>query len=107
MLKAGIDPKLETKLIIERAKQKQLEEHEALNKLLARVTVRDLFARWRDTDLAERKDVKEITHMFDKDVLPVMGGLYVEDVRKGYITQVTDNLKRRDAVHTARNLLKL
>lgn len=107
MLKAGIDPNLETKLILERAKQKQLEEQEALAKLLARMTVRDLFARWLDTDLIERKDVKEITRMFDKDVLPVIGGLYVEDVRKGHITQVTDNLKRRDAVHTARNLLKL
>ncbi len=45
--------------------------------------------------------------MFEKDVLPVLGGLFVEGVRKGHITQVVDILKQRDAVHTARNILKL
>jgi len=107
MLKEGIDPNLEAKLKIERAKQQQLEEQDALTKLAARVTVRDLFVRWRDTDLLKRKDVKEIIRMFEKDVLPVLGGLFVEDVRKGHITQVIDLLKQRDAVHSARNILKL
>jgi len=91
----------------ERAKQQQLAEQEAITELMARVTVRDLFVRWCDTDLTKRKGVKEIIRMFEKDVLPVLGGLFVEDVRKGHITQVTDALKKRDAVHTARNLLKL
>jgi integrase len=45
--------------------------------------------------------------MFEKDVLPVLGHLFVEDVRKGHITQVTDSLKQRDAVHLSRNILKL
>lgn len=107
MIKDGLDPSLEVKLINERNKQQQLAEQEALTKLMARVTVRDLFVRWCDTDLTKRKDVKEIIRMFEKDVLPVLGGLFVEDVRKGHITQVTDTLKQRDAVHTARNLLKL
>ncbi|KJV07552.1 tyrosine-type recombinase/integrase [Methylocucumis oryzae] len=107
MLKEGIDPNLEAKLKIERAKQQQLAEQEAITKLAARVTVRDLFVRWRDTDLLKRKDVKEIIRMFEKDVLPVLGGLFVEDVRKGHITQVIDLLKQRDAVHSARNILKL
>jgi len=107
MLKEGIDPNLEAKLKIERAKKKQLDEQVALTKLAARVSVRDLFTRWRDTDLLKRKDVKEIIRMFEKDVLPVLGGLFVEDVRKGHITQVIDLLKQRDAVHTARNILKL
>lgn len=42
MLKEGIDPNLEAKLKIERAKKQQLDEQEALTKLAARVTVRDV-----------------------------------------------------------------
>jgi len=107
MLKDGIDPNLETKLKKERVRKQQLEEQEALTKLAARVTVRDLFSRWRDTDLINRKDVKEVVRMFEKDVLPILGCLFVEDVRKGHITQVTDLLKQRGVNHLARNILKL
>jgi integrase len=107
MLKDGIDPNLEAKLKIERVRKQQLEEQEALTKLAARVTVRDLFSRWRDTELINRKDVKEVVRMFEKDVLPILGELFVEDVRKGHITQVTDLLKQRGVNHLARNILKL
>jgi len=107
MLKAGLDPNLEIKLKEERAKQQQLDEQAAITKLKARVTVNALFIRWHDTDLTKRKDVKEIIRMFEKDVLPVLGLLFVEDIRKGHITEVTDTLKQRNAVHTARNILKL
>lgn len=107
MLKEGINPNLEAKLKIERAKKQQLDEQEALTKLAARVTVRDLFTRWHDTDLINRKDKPEIVRMFNKDVLPVLGDLFVEDVRKGHITQVTDALLVRGVAHLARNILKL
>ncbi|MCX7067681.1 MAG: Arm DNA-binding domain-containing protein [Methylococcales bacterium] len=107
MLKDGIDPNLEAKLKKERVRKQQLDEQEALTKLAARVTVRDLFSRWRDTDLINRKDVKEVVRMFEKDVLPILGSLFVEDVRKGHITQVTDLLKQRGVNHLARNILKL
>ncbi|MGZ4993375.1 MAG: tyrosine-type recombinase/integrase [Methylobacter sp.] len=107
MLKEGINPNLEAKLKIERAKKQQLDEQEALTKLAARVTVRDLFTRWHDTDLINRKDKPEIVRMFNKDVLPVLGDFFVEDVRKGHITQVTDALLVRGVAHLARNILKL
>jgi integrase len=45
--------------------------------------------------------------MFDKDVLPMLGGLIVADVRKSHIMEITDTLKQRDAKHLARNVLKL
>jgi integrase len=45
--------------------------------------------------------------MFNKDVLPIIGDLFVEDVRKVHITQVTDPLLVRGVVHLARNILKL
>lgn len=73
-VKQGKDPSLERDLKKERAKQQQLAEQEALTKLKARVTVNDLFTRWVDTDLINRKDHQEIIRMFNKDVLPVLGG---------------------------------
>jgi len=107
MLKDGINPNLERTLQLERVRQQQLNEHEALTKLNARVTVNDLFTRWNDIDLISRKDRAEIIRMFNKDVLPVLGDLFVEDVRKGHVGLVVDNLKMRGVNHLARNLLKL
>ncbi len=107
MLKEGIDPNLERTLQVERTRKQQLEEHEALTKLNARVTVNDLFTRWNDIDLINRKDRAEIIRMFNKDVLPVLGDLFVEDVKKGHVGLVVDNLKMRGVNHLARNLLKL
>ncbi|MDD5580057.1 MAG: tyrosine-type recombinase/integrase [Methylobacter sp.] len=107
ILKDGINPSLEAKLQKERVRQQQLDEQEALIKLEARVTVRALFARWRDTDLTHRKDIKEVSRMFEKDVLPVLGSLFVEDVRKGHITQVTDALLKRGVKRMAKMILAL
>jgi site-specific recombinase XerD len=78
-----------------------------LTKLEARVAVRGLFVRWRDTELTNRKDVKEVSRMFEKDVLPVLGNLFVEDVRKGHITQVTDALLMRGVKRMAKMILGL
>ncbi len=107
LLKTGVDPKLEKTLEKERIRKQQLDEHEALTKLNARVTVNDLFTRWHDIDLINRKDRAEIVRMFNKDVLPILGELFVEDVRKGHIGLVIDKLKIRGVNHLARNLLKL
>ncbi len=107
IIKQGKDPSLERTLQAERIRQQQLDEQEALAKIKARVTVTDLFVHWRDTDLINRKDSTEITRMFNKDVLPVLGDLFVEDVRKGHVALVVDKLKQRRVDHLARNLLKL
>ena len=107
MLKTGIDPILEKKLQKERNRQEQLNEQEIITKLKSRITVRDLFIRWCEIDLINRKDFAEITRMFHKDVLPYLGGLFVEDVRKGHVTRVTDALLVRGVAHLARNILKL
>lgn len=107
LLKQGIDPNLERMLQVERIRQQQLEEQEALAKSAARVTVENLFVRWCDTDLINRKDKVEVIRMFHKDVLPDLGHLFVEDVRKGHVALVIDKLKQRGVDHLARNLLKL
>jgi integrase len=85
----------------------QLEEQEDIIKLKARMTVNDLFIEWCDIDLIKRKDLLEIKRMFAKDVLPDIGALFVEDVRKGHTTLIIGKLKKRGVDHLARNLLKL
>jgi integrase len=107
LLKDKLDPKLEIKLQEERQRKKQLEEQEALAKLKARVTVRDLFTRWCEIALVDRRDTKEITRMFEKDVLPVIGDLFVEEVRKSHITQITDALLLRGVKRMAKMILAL
>ncbi len=106
-VKQGKDPILERKLETERTRQQQLEEQENLAKLNARITVNDLFIRWTEIDLINRKDRQEIIRMFNKDVLPVLGDLFVEDVRKGHITQVTDALLVRGVNRMAKVMLGL
>jgi hypothetical protein len=107
LIKQGKDPSLERMLQIERVTKQQLDEQEAITKLKARMVVNDLFVRWCDTDLTKRKDLSEITRLFNKDVLPDIGDLFVEDVRKGHISLIIGKLKQRGAEQLARNLLKL
>ena len=106
-LLVGLDPMLERQLKIKRANQQQIEEQEAITKLQARMTVSDLFVQWCETDLITRKDLSEIKRMFNKDVLPDLGELFVEDVRKGHVSLLINKLKKRGVKHLARNLLKL
>lgn len=74
----------------------------------ARQTVRDLFERWASVDLIRHKDGgKEIRRMFEKDVLPLIGNLAVEDVRKGHITGVTDALLSRGVNRMAKMIFSL
>lgn len=74
----------------------------------ARISVRDLFERWASVDLIRRKDGgKEVRRMFEKDVLPIIGHLAVEDVRKGHITGVTDALLARGVTRMAKQIFSL
>ena len=107
LINQGKDPSLERTLQTERAAKQQLDEQEAATKLKARINVNELFIRWCETDLINRKDLNEINRMFNKDVLPDLGDLFVEDVRKGHVSLIIGKLKQRGVNHLARNLLKL
>jgi integrase len=61
----------------------------------SRLTVRQLFDRWERLGLAERKNVKEVRRMFEKDVLPQIGHLIVEDIRKAHIVQIINDVQSR------------
>ena len=70
--------------------------------------VSELFQRWATVDLIRRKDGgAEIARMFKKDVLPKIGELPVEDVRKGHITEVTDALLARGVNRMAKQIFSL
>lgn len=108
ILKQGIDPALEIKLISERKRAAQLAEQAEFTKKKARITVRGLFERWDKTDLLRRKDGgKEVRRMFNKDVLPVLGDMAVADVRKGHISEVTDVLLARGVDRMAKLIFSL
>lgn len=83
----------------------RIEQAEALN---ARISVSDLFERWATVELIRRKDGgAEIRRMFAKDVLPVIGDLAVEDIRKGHVTAVTDALLARGVTRMAKMIFSL
>lgn len=80
----------------------------AAEALQARITVADLFERWATVQLIRRRDGgKEIRRMFEKDVLPIIGALAVEDVRKGHVTAVTDALLARGVTRMAKLIFSL
>lgn len=77
-------------------------------RLAARKTVRDLFEHWARVDLINRKDKgAEVRRMFEKDVLPRLGDLIVEEVRKGHLTEVTDALLARGVNRMAKLVFSL
>ncbi|WP_312246361.1 integrase arm-type DNA-binding domain-containing protein [Stutzerimonas nitrititolerans] len=101
----GHDPVEEKrKLAEQRAEEKRQRETEAAR----RITVNELFNRWEKVDLVNRKDKgKEVRRMFEKDVLPYLGALAVEDVKKGHITEVTDVLLARGVNRMAKLIFSL
>jgi len=108
LLRQGNDPNE----VAEARRQEEIARAEALKAQLAaesaRITVTDLFERWARTDLHRLKDEgKSVRRLFEKDVLPVIGHLRVEDVRKGHITAVTDALLARGVMRTAKMAFSL
>lgn len=105
----------ETKLEATRraAEQARLEaEQAAKNKevetALSRVSVNELFNRWLSVDLIRRKDGgAEVQRMFEKDVLPKIGAIAAEDISKGHITGVTDELLARGVARMAKQIFSL
>lgn len=84
----------------------QLEEEKAEKE--ARKNVTDLFEHWLKIDLVNRKDGgAEIKRMFYKDVLPLIGSMAVEDIKKGHITEVVDGVLGRGVNRMAKLILSL
>ena len=69
---------------------------DAVDAAAKRMTVNELFGRWEKLALKSRKDGgAEVRRMFDKDVLPELGTMAVEDVKRRHIAAMLDKVKER------------
>jgi integrase len=107
LIKSGACPVRERQLKTASVKEQQLAAIEAITKLQARLTVNGLFDLWKTKALSNRKDLPEIIRTFNKDALPFIGHLFVEDVRKHHILLITDTLLERGCNRSTRMLLGL
>lgn len=86
-------------------------EHTRIDALAAaarRMTVTELFDRWEKLALKTRKDGgTEIRRMFEKDVLPSIGTLAVEDAKKRHVAAMLDKVRERGVRRMANLLLSL
>ncbi len=82
---------------------KRIADAEALK---ARMSVNSLFDQWAAIELKDRKDCgAEIRRAFSKDVLPKIGKLAVEDVKKSHIMVVLDTFLARGVNRMAKRTL--
>ena len=111
----GIDPiTLRKTNKLSKAIEETNKRNELNNQLLKqiaqnnRLSVNNLFERWEKLDLVNRKDGgKEVRRMFEKDVLPLIGNMAVEDVRKAHIINVIDTLLSRGVNRMSKLILSL
>lgn len=95
----GIDP------IEEIAEKKALEAAEKA-KAAARLTVRQLFDKWLEIELSQRKDKgEEVKRAFEKDVLSKIGGMYASEVTRTNIATVLDDIVQRGSRRMANRTL--
>lgn len=113
LLADGKDPGIEKRL--ERLKS-HAEQAEAVGKektriseaeaRKARLDVLALFARWERLELIRRKDKgAEVKRSFEKDVLPIIGGIAAEDVTRSMVAKLLYDVVERGAPIIARHLL--
>jgi len=77
-------------------------------RLKARISVAELFERWEKLELCNHKNKGvEIRRMFEKDVLPRIGDIPVEDVKKANISKIVDAILERGVDRTAKMILAL
>jgi hypothetical protein len=69
-------------------------------RIKARISVTELFNRWERLELCNHKNKGiEIKRMFEKDVLPTLGDMREEDVKKADISKVIDAILEREKQH--------
>jgi len=91
-----------------RINSEQIALEQELERQATRKTVEDLFEHWAKIDLANRKDGGlEVRRMFKKDVLPYLGIIALDDLKKGHITEVTDALLARGVNRMAKMIFSL
>ncbi|WP_175946562.1 tyrosine-type recombinase/integrase [Burkholderia pyrrocinia] len=103
--RAGIDYQVEiAEELAARERQRQADAAEHARRM-SRQTIATLFDRWDGLVLSTRKGADEVRRGWKKDVLPAIGHLYAEDVRRGDIMGVIDPVLARGANRLANRLL--
>jgi integrase len=65
-------------------------------------TVADVFERWRSGALAARKDGGEsVRRSMNKDVMPLIGAMRADDVRRGHVVSVLEKIVERGSARQA------
>lgn len=78
----------------------------SLEKKLSRRTFRQRFDEWVESALQKRADKgKEIQRAFEKDVLPIVGDMAMEDVRRSHLMSSLDTIIARGANRLANRML--
>lgn len=89
----------------ELAEQRRLE---AVADVGARLKVADVFERWLKVEISTHKDGgAAVRRIFEKDILPALGAMAVEDVKKGHVMAVVDAVKGRNVPNMARRVFSL
>lgn len=115
LLDKNIDPAIHKKLAkldhkIEQTNKlaKLKKQHEEQLSAEKRMSVQRLFELWEKFDLTNRKDKgKEVRRMFEKDVLPYIGNMAVEDVKKGHVVAILDKILERGINRMPKLILSL
>ena len=111
LVRQGIDPReaaREEKAAAERAKAAEdAARAEAAAQAAARLTVGKTFEKWEALHLkrAYKDGGAEVRRYFEKDVLPILGEIAIEDLTRRQIAAVVDTALERGAPRTAQMLL--
>lgn len=96
---AGVDPALA-------AKARDRERLALQAAQASRPTVLGVFKNWYDTELAGRKSAAEVKRAMEKDVLPLLGALYADEVKRRDVMRVLFEVKKRGVRRYANYLLQ-
>ncbi len=100
----GLDPAQERTRRQNEKKAAQI----ALQAQANRETIAGLYARWSELELKTRKDSgAEVKRAFAKDVLPVLGKIYVADLTKADVLKVIDGILGRNSNRMAKIVFAL
>lgn len=105
-IQEGLDPGLARKATSLRNKIEQTQAVARLEEKISRDTTNALFEYWSVIELSKRRDGgKETQRGFRKDVLPVIGHLRAEDVRKADVMKIIDAVLARGSNRMAKRFL--
>lgn len=102
LIAQSLDPQMDRV----RREDQEASAREAIKKNQQKMTVNDLFNEWFIAEVSGRSDNgKEVMRTFSKDVLPEMGELYAEEVRRIEVIKILDKVKKRGVMVMTRNML--